>query len=246
MPLFFPLPDIQLQIYGILIYSLFLLAIFSRSSAKEEKVLLGLFFLASLRSRRFVLPLIVILIPCLISQLDFFWKKIRKNRFLTSLPVFGASASLAIVILLSSFSYLYKAHLAYASPAEYASQMLYPWSLPYHTVVYMQKNGAPSRVLNDFNWGGYLIWHFPGHRFFIDGRMDNFFLEDQSFAQEYFNIINIRPGWEDRLGHYQVNGVLGPKDWPIIQALQLMPDWKVVFEEESAILLEKQISLPNY
>ncbi|NTW22492.1 hypothetical protein HGA34_03025 [Candidatus Falkowbacteria bacterium] len=44
---------------------------------------------------------------------------------------------------------------------------------------------APARVLNDFNWGGYLLWQWPGLPLFVDGRQPQHGYEDHTILEEY-------------------------------------------------------------
>ena len=109
---------------------------------------------------------------------------------------------------------------------------------PYEAVLYMKKNGVPNHLFNNYNWGGYLIWMFPGKRFFIDGRMDNFFVEGKPFIKQYWEIVTLKSGWEEKLTDYKINAVLGPPDeWPLIEVLALKNEWSVAFKDEKSILL---------
>jgi len=87
--------------------------------------------------------------------------------------------------------------------AIYSDQELYAqYSLnhyPYEaTQILRQKD--PLNILNFFDWGGYLIWQLPQHKTFIDGRMDNFFVNGISFMHYYNQLIKLEiPNWQQTL-----------------------------------------------
>jgi len=73
----------------------------------------------------------------------------------------------------------------------------------------MQRHGLTGNVLNDFNWGGYLIWHLtPASKVFIDGRYDTVYsiTEINDYLLFYFD----RPGGSRVLSAYPHDFVLIP------------------------------------
>lgn len=242
MPLF--VPDTWTILLGGLLYVSVLLVVLSGKNVSwKEKFLILLFFFLSLKSKRFVLPLLIVLLPTLIFQIERFALSQSKEAF--------GRFPLYVSLIVACFSFFLKAvqtyamtWRAYSSEEYYAKQLSSELHYPYAAVLFMKKHGYPERILNDFSWGGYLIWHFPNRKFFIDGRMDNFFINGESFAQQYWQLINLDPGWQNMLESYQIEAVLAPVqeqfNWPLVEALKLKSKWEVVFEDDVSILLELQ------
>lgn len=210
----------------------------STAVARREKIFLGLFFFLSLVTRRYVSPLFVFLLPPLLTQGERFWLALRPRSFAFPLRV----ASAAVVVAYSGVIVrdLWKLSEAHRSPSFYATEVSRELHFPFGAAQFMRQRGLPRRLLNDFSWGGYLQLQFPGRRFFIDGRMENFFVGGQPFAQEYRTIIKLEPGWEERFSRYDFDGVLAPveegKTWPLVELLLRDANWRVVYEDEVAIL----------
>jgi len=103
----------------------------------------------------------------------------------------------------------------------------------------MKKQPYPDRIFNEFAWGGYLVWKLPAYKVFIDGRMDNFFINNTSFAQIYRTIINTEPGWETVLDTYEVNGILIPPYYSLSEKIRGSNKWKITYEDNDSMLAEK-------
>ncbi len=60
-------------------------------------------------------------------------------------------------------------------------------SYPCSAVAYLIENPhlQTKRVLNEYSWGGYLIWTLPEMKLFIDGRLPQFEYNGQSMLEEY-------------------------------------------------------------
>ncbi|MDD2421234.1 MAG: hypothetical protein PHC60_07925 [Heliobacteriaceae bacterium] len=93
---------------------------------------------------------------------------------------------------------------------------------------------AGSRLLNDYNWGGFLIWYLPEHPVFIDGRAD---LYAGKVFNQYLQLQNLRD-YQAVLEEWQFAGVLLPPEKSLTQILLLKPDkWQVLYADEKAVLL---------
>lgn len=209
----------------------------------KEKILVLLFFLLSLKTKRFVLPLLVVLLPTFFSYVYSFFSA-RKKMFNTNqFPLFVALFSVALIFIGESTQKKLTMWTAYQSQEYYATKLSNDLKYPYHAVAYMKENGVPDRLLNEFYWGGYLIWNLPDHKFFIDGRMDTFIVKGESFAKIYWQIINLSPGWQELLDEYTIDSILAPVDdarhWPLTEFLRDQPDWKIVHEDDVSIYLIK-------
>src|SRR6266851_1895391 len=109
---------------------------------------------------------------------------------------------------------------------------------PTGAVAFMQRHGLSGNVLNDFNWGEYLIWHLtPASKVFIDGRYDTVYsiTEINDYLLFYFD----RPGGSRVLAAYPHDFVLIP---PRSAAFRLMINatgWTLVYKDENSALFAR-------
>ena len=208
----------------------------------REKLLIAIFFLLSLKNRRFVVPLLVVLMP----SFPLVFSNLRTNFVLLLKPIWPINKLLIPILILVIFTpaliWIPRLVVAYQNQAAYtdqiqkfSTQVFYP----YHAVEYLKQNPIPERILNDFNWGGYLVWQIPGIKTFIDGRMDNFIINGESFAKQYLTIVNLMPGWEDLMEKYQFDTVFLATHHPIVAVLRILPEWKLVYEDDIAVIFQK-------
>lgn len=224
---------------GLLFFSSIFLLIFESKVELREKLMIIFFFFLSLKLNRFSPVLITVLIPAFI----FFLEEVKKRapQVFKQLRVTLILAAVFLLVTYSgrAFDYLWRMKKAYSDEASYAKEMPRPYTYPYAAVEYLKNNPVGERILNDYNWGGYLIWKLPERKFFIDGRMDNFFVNGESFAKEQWRVVNLQPEWEAVLEKYQIDAVLLSPEWPVAQALRISPKWKLLFEDETTVLFEK-------
>lgn len=206
----------------------------------REKLVGWLFFLLALKLNRLVLPLLVVWLPMIIVFLTELEKKAKKVLSQMWLALFLVCLSLFLVYFGQVYDYLGRMERAYKDEAAYAKEMRPPYEYPYGVVEYIKKNEVPEAILNDYNWGGYLIWKLPERKWFIDGRMDNFFKEGKPFAEIHRDMVVLAPGWEEELENFETEAVLLSVRWPLAQVLKFAPGWEVAYEDENAILHVKR------
>lgn len=73
---------------------------------------------------------------------------------------------------------------------------------PYGAVQYLKTHPIPGPMLNEYNWGGYLIWQYPERKVFIDGRMPSWKMGDFRIFKEFSDLMGTDPGWEDKFKQY--------------------------------------------
>jgi hypothetical protein len=230
-------------VLGSILSLLTLLILCVKSVKIPVKIIICLLFVLSLITRRYALPLVVILIPeiivCLTPPLNRMIRQLKEYQNIY-LPSYIAIAALFLIIFARVAINISDMTTVYADRYLYAA---YEPDFPYPAgaVVYLQKSGVPDRLLNDFNWGGYLIWNFPGHKFFIDGRMDAFFVDGKSFSGTYWNLTHCLGNWQADFAKYNFNAVLASvaENWKLVEVLKSRPDWRVVYADKVSILLLK-------
>lgn len=113
-----------------------------------------------------------------------------------------------------------RAHLALIAPVEAVDALL---SL---------RPAGP--ILNDYNWGGYLLWAAGAdYPTFVDGRTDVF---PAGVFEDYITLWAAQEGWQDALEGYGVRLVLLPPEAPLTSALE-STGWSAAHRDDTAVLL---------
>jgi hypothetical protein len=116
-------------------------------------------------------------------------------------------------------------------------------SYPYEAVSYIRRNNIEGRMINDYSWGGYLIWQLPDYKTFIDGRMAAWRTEDGYFMKDYQKIYygTEKNGelLEKYLNQYDIKWALLKPEEKITDYLKEDKEWDVAFENEISIILVK-------
>jgi hypothetical protein len=111
-----------------------------------------------------------------------------------------------------------------------------PVKYPEGAITYMRSNGIHGRVFHEWVWGGYLIWHTPELKVFIDGRGDPY--GSNGVFKDYLAAVsNDNP--QAVLDKYQVEYVLMPADSPLARSLVSSPLWTVRYSDETSVLFHR-------
>jgi hypothetical protein len=119
--------------------------------------------------------------------------------------------------------------------ASVATAPFAPIETQYPTAARAKLAETSGNLLNEYDWGGYLIWRVPERPVFIDGRL---FLFLPDVLTDYEEMVFMRPGWHDQLDRHAIAQVLLRPDRPLAVALRDM-GWTVVSEDASAVLLQR-------
>lgn len=133
----------------------------------------------------------------------------------------GAATALAVVML----GALHAKLLPVVTPAANVS--------PQAAVDYVVQQGINGPVLNDFDFGGYLIHR--GIKTFIDGRTLPF---GKKFSVDYFDAMNIGnlPKLDEMADTYKVTWTLLRPNTPMAYYFQHSPNWKMVYSDDVAVI----------
>ena len=96
------------------------------------------------------------------------------------------------------------------------------------------KTGSGT-LLNEYDWGGFLIYRVPERKVFVDGRLFPYF---PAVLTEYRDAVELRPDWKDVLAKYDVREALLMPAKPLAVALR-EDGWKVRAEGPNFVLLAK-------
>lgn len=96
------------------------------------------------------------------------------------------------------------------------------------------KNHPVKRLLNNYAWGGYLI--YEGIPTFVDGRTD-IYLKNNVFS-DYLALQNVWWNCPDLLAQYHFGAALFPPGDQIVTYLTEDEGWRVVYSDPNAEILE--------
>ncbi len=110
---------------------------------------------------------------------------------------------------------------------------------PVNALDFALKNQITGRMFNNDGWGGYIIYEsYPEYKVFIDGRSDMYGV---SLLTEYLKVSGAHLGCEDVLDKHDVTWVLHNANAPICQLLVARGKWKLVYADNTANILLKDI-----
>ena len=117
------------------------------------------------------------------------------------------------------------------------------------------------KIFNNYGYGGYLIWNWPDHKIFIDGRLPMLQINNHSLLEEYYEFSN-KEKISDKLNEYNINLVLDKKhkttkfNWfektflgfknkdkelnPLEEYLSGEDDWELIFEDDNSFVYYKK------
>jgi len=107
---------------------------------------------------------------------------------------------------------------------------------PNQALPFLNNFHPDGNVFNEYTWGGFLIWHEHQIPVFMDSRVDIF--EYNGTFKDYLDIAHLSNSIA-LLNKHQIKYVLFPKDAQLITLLQATHDWKVDYQDDTTILLER-------
>ncbi len=95
--------------------------------------------------------------------------------------------------------------------------------------------GGSGTLLNEYDWGGYLIYHAPERKVFVDGRLFPFY---PAVLRDYRDAVELRANWREVLAKYDVREVLLMPGKALVVALR-EDGWTVRAEGARFVLLAR-------
>lgn len=106
---------------------------------------------------------------------------------------------------------------------------------PLGAVAYIREHRLQGPLLNEFSWGGFLIYSLPEIPVAMDGRSN---VHSQAEIQRAFALWNGEPGWQNRPELNESNLILSNHFWPLARRLQNDPRFRIVYQDAAAVLFE--------
>jgi hypothetical protein len=105
---------------------------------------------------------------------------------------------------------------------------------PVAAVEFIQSHHLAGPMLNEWLYGGYLMWAAPEHPVFIDGRGDVF--EWAGVLQEYGRWEEFRDPPTALLDKYQISFCLLSRESPMVLILPLLQGWTAVYSDKNSVV----------
>jgi hypothetical protein len=128
--------------------------------------------------------------------------------------------------------------LAFPSARNLAAQV--EDNSPVKAVEFLRANHLSGPMLNDYGFGGYLIWATPEYPVMMDGRTDMY--EWTGFLAEYGNWALMRTDPNLLPDKYKVNFCLLSRHSSMVLLLPLMHEWKVAYTDNNSAILVRDPS----
>ena len=109
---------------------------------------------------------------------------------------------------------------------------------PVKALQYVQAHHLSGPMLNDYTYGGYLIWAAPEYPVMMDGRTDVY--EWSGFLAEYGKWATLEVDPNLLLRKYNVNFCLLSTQSQMINVMPLLPGWKLVYSDNLARVFVKE------
>jgi hypothetical protein len=110
---------------------------------------------------------------------------------------------------------------------------------PVKALEFIKQAGLSGPMVNEYVYGGYLIWAAPEYKVFVDGRGDIF--ELTGVLSEYGNWITVNADPKILLNKYHINFCLLSLGAPVANVLPLVPGWKLVYSDTLSAVFARQM-----
>ncbi|MCC6148288.1 MAG: hypothetical protein IT308_12065 [Anaerolineaceae bacterium] len=233
-----------------------LLTIFSLGMSvvrPEGKLVVAVIIFAglALMARRHIGPFVIVVLPALERYgwplARTFWERLEEIRAFKKMPSLkdrestlsqpetmrGAKVINLLIVSLLAASAIIKLYIV-AFPA-YVNTTLKEY-FPVDAVEILLESPLGGNLLNEYNWGGYLIWHSRNTPVFIDGRTD---LYGDETIGEWADLIQAQGDWSKQLERYKINFVL-LKPERLLAAHLGENGWRQLYADEQAVLFARR------
>jgi len=201
MPLFSS-SSFQYAIFKILYIGIFLgfLIVFYKKIDFDKIILSLMFLLFAISSQRNFLIFTILTIP-IFAELLFYYKN-------TEIPqqvkiIFGGFRKWIVALVVFGL-FVYGFYPYFIDNIRARNYNLYPEK----AVGFLRTLPASKNLLNEYNWGGYLIWKLPERKVFIDGRMPSWRDNGQFVFEDYIKIMKAQDEAKELLEKYNIRIVL--------------------------------------
>ena len=108
-------------------------------------------------------------------------------------------------------------------------------SYPVKAIDWIRTERPAGPMLNEYNWGGYLIWFLREYPVFVDGRTD---LYGDEVLGQWITVIQAGKGWQAILDKWKIKLILIEPGRPLAVALPLA-GWKLAYQDDQALIFTR-------
>jgi hypothetical protein len=209
------------------------LAFSPRRPRIRDLVLLMATVPAALRSMRHIPILVLVLVPILASLTEAWLQRRGAQRLLQvghAIPT-RRIAMVNILVLVTFIAFtVVRVKQVVGTQAQTEAK-----HFPVAAVEFLSREHPPGPILNHYNFGGYFIWKlYPEYRVFTDGRADVY---GDKFMDDFAATFYLRDNWSVPFSQWGIRSLVLPPDAPIVTALRLKPEWKLIYADSQAVIL---------
>jgi hypothetical protein len=204
------------------IFGLLAGALFSRRRWRLDDVLLTSFALwAALSHLRFLFFAGLIIVPILAPRLTLFppYDRELDKPWLNAIIMAAVAGSMI-------FFFPSAAKLQQKVDEEY----------PKAALEFMQQQQLKGRIFNQYKWGGYMEWHDPELKTFVDGRADIFVYN--GVFKDFLRATALDHSFEI-LDKYKIDYVFLRPEEPLNYLLEHSGGWRLIYSDKVAVLFER-------
>ena len=192
----------------------------------HELLLLALGTWLAISHQRLVFVFGILAAPVLSRLLSSFWDGYRQDK---DLPL--ANAILITASLLIAF-WAFPGQATLAQQVERAS--------PVKAVEFIKTNHLSGRMLNEYVYGGYLIWAAPENPVFVDGRADVF--EWTGVLADFGRWETLQSNPNVLLEKYGIDFCLLARSSPMVTVMSLLKDWKIAYKDNNSVIFTHAVT----
>jgi len=109
-----------------------------------------------------------------------------------------------------------------------------PQMFPVEAVKWLKAHPQNGNMLNDFDWGGYILLEtWPAYQIFMDGHTH---IYGEVLTREYEQVITSSQGWETVLEKYRIEWAILPPSSTLANVLSSQ-GWEMLYNDETATIL---------
>jgi len=139
-----------------------------------------------------------------------------------------------IIVLLASACIIKTVYVTQPDLVDHYLRQNYPLD----AVEWVSRHVSPSRVMNEYNWGGFITWQLRDFPVFIDGRTDLF---GDEIINEWQDVMQCGSRTKQILNKWDVHLLMVENSRPIIDCA-VNDGWQVIYQDDQAAVLTDEIS----
>ncbi|MDZ4159118.1 MAG: hypothetical protein U1B80_04935, partial [Anaerolineaceae bacterium] len=91
-----------------------------------------------------------------------------------------------------------------------------------------------GNLLNEYDWGGYLVWNMREWQVYVDGRT---YLYGDEIIGQWITAVQAEKGWQDVLEGWDIRYALLKPNRPLVTVLE-MSGWERMASSDHWVLLK--------